>query len=225
MIENWLNALESSDFKTDEITTKVTAKGQIHPTTPPRRATVACDEASPTDTCFSGPSVFDPGLHKKPKNNQRDDFSDTTITDNHGPDAESRSYGEFEQAIGPLPPNLDITHISPDDKLAINTTITGPIHNASEPRLVWITSCLQCTLENLPCSRTHPSCTRCQRNGHAATCLLYRRCFAFEAGDPNGPSGPVLLKVKGEDEDMWKRKLDLARELWAGWCLRQERRN
>jgi hypothetical protein len=36
---------------------------------------------------------------------------------------------------------------------------------------------------------------------------------------------PTLLKVQGEDEGLWKRKVELAEELCEKWIAEQEKKN
>ncbi|KAF2272769.1 uncharacterized protein EI97DRAFT_504018 [Westerdykella ornata] len=72
-----------------------------------------------------------------------------------------------------------------------------------------LTSCLQCTLARLPCSRTLPHCTRCARNGFAAVCLAQRRKRTSEMvdGDVMGNQEPVLVRLKEEERgEGWGEK-------------------
>jgi hypothetical protein len=69
-------------------------------------------------------------------------------------------------------------------------------------RQIFITSCYQCILAGLPCSRTLPGCSRCKRAGCQHLCLLHRRKLLEEMviGDVIGNRTPVLLRVRGDDE-------------------------
>lgn len=85
----------------------------------------------------------------------------------------------------------------------------------SRPRHVFITSCYQCILANMHCSRTLPACSRCERNGYSDVCLLHRRKLAREmTEDVETNKTPVLLRVEGMDEEMmWIKKLELSYEV------------
>lgn len=80
---------------------------------------------------------------------------------------------------------------------------------------------------NLPCSRTPPYCSRCQRHGHADMCLLQRRRLPEEISylSARDYTVPVLLKLAGADEDIWRRKMKLAEELREVWRQKKDREN
>jgi hypothetical protein len=40
-----------------------------------------------------------------------------------------------------------------------------------------------------------------------------------------GCKTPILLKVKGENDEIWKRKVELAEDLCKEWVAKQEKRN
>ena len=87
--------------------------------------------------------------------------------------------------------------------------------NPDKPQNVFITSCFQCVLAGLPCSRTYPACSRCRRNGSEQLCLLHRRKRSTEMvlGDIIANRTPVLLHVRGEDCQAWDKKLGLLQEV------------
>ncbi|KAF2680674.1 hypothetical protein K458DRAFT_407154 [Lentithecium fluviatile CBS 122367] len=95
------------------------------------------------------------------------------------------------------------------------------------PPLTWITSCLQCTLAGLQCSRTPPTCSRCKRNGHGEMCLLQRRRrrHEMEVGNSTLNRTPVLLKLKGCDEEVVRRKEGLKKEMIQTWLDQECRKN
>ncbi|KAF2637784.1 hypothetical protein P280DRAFT_530140 [Massarina eburnea CBS 473.64] len=96
------------------------------------------------------------------------------------------------------------------------------------PHLIFLQSCYQCILADLPCSRTPPSCTRCIRNGCADECLLQRRMLSWELRDGyEGLLGgvPVLVKLEGTDERAWERKVRLGIMLVERWRESAARRN
>ncbi|KAF2819199.1 hypothetical protein CC86DRAFT_413270 [Ophiobolus disseminans] len=233
------------------------------PVTPPRRLTY--EEISPTDTSFSGGSIFDiPDKRcyklgtpcRKGPGRVRDDGSEATSCE---ADEDEEMFKKDGGRLGRrlAQPNFSssqlqlvrlISHDPPSDdndngpisddhhhhalKLALKlelklptpssqfTTVTP--RQSSGPRLTSLLSCLQCTLAALPCSRTTPSCTRCMRNNAASTCLLLRRRFHEET---TLHTAPVLLKLKDTDDDVWKRKLEVAQMLEGVWRERADRKN
>lgn len=95
------------------------------------------------------------------------------------------------------------------------------------PHLVFITSCFQCLLAGLPCSRTLPACSRCKRFSYSDLCLLHRRKLLEECipGDTVGNHTPVLIKTKGDDEELWERKTALLGELHQAWVEQEHKKN
>ncbi|KAI4609476.1 hypothetical protein J4E83_008645 [Alternaria metachromatica] len=253
-IEGWLDKLDIKNAELDEsdCATDTDGEAEYGPTTPPRRSdyrSVPQDEISPTDTSFSGQSIFDKPLRRNlfgsptPKFEIRDDDSDTTSID-------SRDWAPQQDKEPPLerlePPAFALRPSKPSARLdlheAASKTDTDDLtavphldpqhtlspHDPNEPRPVWITSCLQCTLAGLPCSRTYPSCSRCKRHNRAEECLLQRRRFTSEVMDSSlmdKSIAPALLKVKGEDEGIWKRKVELAETLCEKWVAEQDKSN
>lgn len=222
-IEAWLKAIDLDVLSATDIVSTVVPGGDDEapiPYTPPRYSQKVFDETSPTDTSFSANTVFDTPVSKNKRldrNTSSDCASQDASSDN------TTIVNEYDEAVDKVhqDPSLQTNTINAYDQPG---TITSPSTNEhiENPRLVSLTSCLQCILLNLPCSRTHPSCTRCIRNGHADMCLLHRRRFAFESGEE---IGPVLLKVKGEDEAVWRRKVELRQTLEEECAMRQEREN
>ncbi|KAF1831214.1 hypothetical protein BDW02DRAFT_532441, partial [Decorospora gaudefroyi] len=253
-VVGWLKELDVNEAKIElerDESAEIPSK-KCEPLTPSRQTSttlVVHDEISPTDTSFSGQhSIFDAPVRKlqfecpTPKGQIQDDLSDTTSLDANDDEdcgSPSRKQQLFRQptthdsTLRPSSPPPSINSYNPPSTNGENQpqpiTVTNPApttpHDPNTPRLVWLTSCLQCTLLNLPCSRTHPACTRCIRKGQSSTCLLHRRSFAFEAIDPLKCQVPILLKVKGEDEEAWRNKVQLSRTLLAEWRVGRERRN
>jgi hypothetical protein len=227
-------------------------KENTAPTTPERRSTTCpmrCEEISPIDTSFSGHSIFDTPVRRNVHSGSptrgcpdRDDSSDVTSV---GDDDDWGSLPKKEQLLQPpaapdfaqcrsLPPasvnSYDPPSVNEEEEetevIANPLPIAGfPPYDPNESRLVWITSCLQCTLANLPCSRTHPACSRCKRKGVGDECLLHRRSFAIEALDLEKCKVPILLKVRGRDEEVWQQNVKLAEELRVKWAAGQEKKN
>jgi hypothetical protein len=253
-IAGWLEELSisSDDSNRRENDESVEEQSEsFEPTTPPRRASTpltAYEEVSPTDTSFSGHSIFDAPTRKNlrcgsptSKYQIRDDTSDITSV---GDDVEWGLSVKEQHLVQPPPaPNFARRASSPptsvvsydpssnaeEDEANVSSEPAPdagfPLYDPIDPRLVWITSCLQCTLANLPCSRTHPACSRCKRKGCADDCLLHRRSFAIEALDPEKCKVPILLKVRGDEEETWQRKLGLAEDLRKEWVAEQEKDN
>jgi len=230
-------------------------KEREEPVTPlrSRNAPYIPDEASPMSTVFSRDSIFDgpedTGLGAEPGTSNRADLfseSATTVDEEESTrDAYSEAQQEdkdaltFEQALDPScaasitssePSGETSTEIAPNANANADTDVYLDPHSidAAQPRLVWIASCLQCTSAGLPCSRTPPACSRCKRSGRGDVCLLHRRKLAEERvpGDIVANTTPVLLKVKGEDSQIWGRKVVLCQEvssvpvfLFMIWCF------
>jgi len=183
---------------------------KIEPATPPPKTLSheqSLEEISPTDTNFSGASVFDKPYRRAillgspgPYHN---DFSDATSAD--GQDREPIQQPIFQNPRSPIHP----------------TDVTDP-----QARLTTILSCIQCTLANLPCSRTLPVCTRCTRNA-TPSCLLQRRLFSEEidAAPPHLCTKPVLLKLVSETEEVWEAKMEVLGELMEGWNEKRDKEN
>ncbi|KAI4691323.1 uncharacterized protein J4E84_003615 [Alternaria hordeiaustralica] len=250
-IEGWLDKLHIKGAEIDgsECTTDTDGEAGYGPTTPPRRSdyrSVPQDEISPTDTSFSGQSIFDKPLRKDlfgsptPYLERRDDGSDTTSIDSRD---WAPTQGKERTLERPIPPTFALrpskpsarldhqkvaSHMDTDDLTTVWDLDPQQTLPPNEPRPVWITSCLQCTLSGLPCSRTYPSCSRCKRHNRAEECLLQRRRFASEVMDSSTmerSTAPALLKVKGEDEGVWERKVELAEALCEQWVAEQDKKN
>ncbi|KAJ4353137.1 hypothetical protein N0V95_003609 [Ascochyta clinopodiicola] len=208
--------------------------GAVGVVTPQRRSPqiLSYDEVSPTTTNFSLGSVFDVPEGFGDSWIEEDPFCDdvsgvisildceakvvrdsreTLQQEDLGDNFKVRSFASFD-----LPSEVE-------EGLAnsINTTCRAHVDIAAllidrdGPRITWITSCTQCILADLPCSRTTPCCSRCKRNGQANVCLLHRRKFREEvdSSEAEAYTTLVLLKLQGEDESHWREKLRLAREV------------
>lgn len=220
-------------------------RDRAQPTTPPRcSSTLQIPvDSSPITSIFSNHSLFDSPLCKdiqltaptrEPNDDESTDY--TSIDgeeDDEGIAKKTSIASKYQQpfyipSTSPKPPappssiQLDFDH-----SVVPSAQSSSTAHSLSYPRVVNITSCLQCTLANLPCSRTTPSCTRCVRNGHGATCLLTRRLFPEETAqsDSRNPSSLVLLKLKGANEDVWRRKMELKDTLLEQWQVEKDQEN
>ncbi|EDU40632.1 hypothetical protein PtrSN002B_007591 [Pyrenophora tritici-repentis] len=260
-IKGWLGKLDIDGLRTDlsDSDKKKTAfKSRLQPVTPNRRPHTVLgvhEEISPTDTSFSGHSIFDTPFRNKLKHRSPsirlqipNDDSDTSDSEGEWESTpiKERTLTPKAESVPEDPAAIESSHIPASSSADLNAYdpsvdlgVHGP-HQPAEPtnqlltyepdtpRIVWLTSCLQCTLADLPCSRTHPSCSRCQRTGNPEFCLLHRRSFASEALDPSKSEkcrSPILLKVQGEDETSWKRKVELSKELRQKWLADQDKKN
>ena len=223
-ILSWLRnaALDEYGDDADELGDAVT----IDSVTPPRRNLLReyFDEISPTNTSFSSGSIFD--TPQSPANGCiedvfGDDIPDKVPIDNctYRPDEEDDlawpqahiSIDQFdaESHVSYDPPS-EVTEES-TDIAEISTAVAIPHIDADKPRPTWLTSCTQCIHADLPCSREAPACSRCGRKGQAALCLLHRRPYPEEIlkSDASWSTTLILLRLRDEDEEVWKEKLRL----------------
>ncbi|KAF2854105.1 hypothetical protein T440DRAFT_514840 [Plenodomus tracheiphilus IPT5] len=253
----WLRSLsiKITDDDACDISASIKLESRVTPITPPRRSSVVpmLEDPSPISTIFSEQSIFDTLVRNTNQvDDNEDDFRDdasgiTSITSTTSDsDAAIKATNEppfpSQQQLPTPPESIDsyeppYSTVSEIEYSNVYTPTTPPpptIHNPTLPRTVNITSCLQCTLSHLPCSRTPPSCSRCIRNGCADVCLLTRRLFAEENSCAQsqsdlysnmGSGQPVLLKIAGEKEDVWMRKMETRDVLMADWREREDRRN
>ncbi|KAF2176792.1 hypothetical protein K469DRAFT_397417 [Zopfia rhizophila CBS 207.26] len=210
------------------------------PRTPERARELSPEEGrpSPTNANFSDQGIFDKPLHDSSRLGSSNDngniFSVSSATS--ASDDESFCNQRLEKPNGQSAKDKGSLN-SYDPPTEINVTpstqdlLIGdrPVNhlNWEQPRLVWITSCLQCTLAQLPCSRTLPACSRCMRAGCGNQCLMHRRKLNEERipGDVVRNMVPVLLKVKGDDVEVWERKMALCDELLQTWQFDLDRNN
>lgn len=75
--------------------------------------------------------------------------------------------------------------------------------------------CLQCEVKRLPCSKAHPSCSRCIRNGYGELCLAQRRMTMaeIESNDHISPSWSIIIRQETDDDKIWESKLRLQQEV------------
>lgn len=226
-ISSWLRdaALNEDGEDADELSKAMT----IGPTTPPRRPLLQeyYDEVSPTNTTFSNNSTFDTP-HSAVDGWIEDIFGDDVpdkvpIDDRTCCPNEERSlkrphtnvdidHFDTESRVSYDPPSEVTADLEEETSLAETSTAIAISHVEPEkPRPTWLTSCTQCIHADLPCSRKAPACSRCRRKGQAALCLLHRRPYPEEIlrSDASWSSTLILLRLKDEDEGIWKEKLRL----------------
>ena len=109
----------------------------------------------------------------------------------------------------------EITVYAEDEAKSVISAHIAAVRAPFEPRIVRLTSCTQCVVANLPCSRTYPYCTRCKRKGQAHLCLLHRKRLEEEINrcDPLSCTESVMVKLKNEDESIWHQKDSLLNEV------------
>lgn len=221
----WLNTLELGEPPLRE-----DPNPEPHvPTTPNGSRTIATaeDGVSPTNTNFS--SIFDGPRINSPRERKPHSHASTSASSaGSDSDNDERCVPNPAEAWGPLLAADEVIDpfLAPTSGAGEGTD--NPLHDrygqlrlAPEPAIpgtihqVFITSCYQCLLAGLPCSRTLPGCSRCKRAGCQHLCLLHRRKLLQEMvlGDGVGNRTPVLLKVKGEDGEVWERKVELLHEV------------
>lgn len=216
--------LKEIDLGADE---KEQIKEEAGPRTPPRRQyeRLLYEEVSPTDTTFSGASIFDKSYRQHEELDRprqcRDDISEATSVDED--DEKPTRQTVFDARSGTL---FDDGPDSTVDEIYAEVQPRS-VFEPNTIRLTTIISCLQCTLASLPCSRTSPSCTRCIRNNFSSFCLLQRRLFDDEIADtpPELCLTPVLLKLATEDEGSWKKKMEAKHELMRVWKEKRNKEN
>ncbi|KAF1362049.1 hypothetical protein EJ07DRAFT_153624 [Lizonia empirigonia] len=241
-IVNWLRHAEKQACGQD--LSNIGESDTIEPVTPPRRRHLLqyYDELSPTSTNFSSGDVFDNPETPDESRNQDvfcDDASEATSVEDHELSprdqlGEQRTQPRFVKSadgdniysydpLSEVGTYLEVKH----DNLCESPNRVLPPVDPDRPRITCITSCTQCILADLPCSRTIPYCYRCKRKGQAGLCLLHRRKFPEEIERCHAElcTTPVLLKLKGEDETNWNEKLKIAEKLNASWRTEEDRRN
>ncbi|KAJ4379246.1 hypothetical protein N0V86_005291 [Didymella sp. IMI 355093] len=235
-ISIWLRNADQEDY--EEGDSKLRDAPTVDPTTPPRRALLPThyEEISPTNTSFSEDSIFDtPGFSGS-------GWYDDDVFHDDDPDAvpaddlrwcsiekERLSYAattpahvdadswEADSHASYDPPSEAADDLQKASKVQeeVSSAAAEPTLDSDKPRPTFLTSCIQCIHADLPCSRKAPACSRCKRKGQAALCLLHRRLYPEEIkkSDATWYTTLVLLKLRGEDNDMWKEKLKLANKL------------
>jgi hypothetical protein len=235
-ISIWLRNADQQDY--EEGGSELRDAPAIDPATPPRRGSLPThyEEISPTNTSFSEDSIFDtPGFSGSGWIDDdvfRDDDPDTAPADDLG--CSSIENEKLSYAVT-TPAHVDAdsweadSHASYDtpseaaDDLQeaskvqeeVSSAAAEPTLDPDKSRPTFLTSCIQCIHADLPCSRKAPACSRCKRKGQAALCLLHRRICPEEIkkSDATWCTTLILLKLRGEDEDMWKEKLKLANKV------------
>ncbi|KAF2262073.1 hypothetical protein CC78DRAFT_326559 [Lojkania enalia] len=238
-IQGWLRGLKLGDNENEVVAVHPSPQ---RPLTPVRQPLARNNRPSPTDTNFSGDSIFDRPEERSPCSKKRSSyaFSDTSETSTG-----SDEYSDWQRKEDfgglvcrpPAPRSYDkVSLISYDPPTELDVLLVDEVPNKpapslvidyEEPHFIFLTSCLQCQLKDMPCSRTLPACSRCVRTGCGHLCLLHRRKLRAEMvdGDIIGNGEPVLLKVKGEDEDLWERKMALYNKLFEKWSVKQDQMN
>lgn len=233
-VSSWLWSTDQDEYIGD-----VSELGDFtvcEPATPRRQSTPTYeDDLSPTNTSFSDNSIFDPSDAKRDPwfdDPFADDVPDLAPADNDGQTVISKVRWLSADLAAPpveidrsdntsdllVEPPTELAHDEQHEADSVASTCTTAVNvraDPDDPRIARITSCAQCIVANLPCSRTYPCCTRCKRNGHAKLCLLHRMRFLEELDEDKLLSCtiPVLLKVKNEDEAILQQKIEFLKEV------------
>ncbi|KAH6622186.1 hypothetical protein C7974DRAFT_457163 [Boeremia exigua] len=242
LVFSWLQTADQQEH--DEDVGEVGDWVTVDPLTPSRRQLppLHCEEVSPTNTSFSCNSLFDPPALSHDREGLDpfcDDVPDIAPANDQAWDLENkRERCGTALVVKPLDTTFDdadsLVSYDPPSEVSSGSNNFDALENTTaslidpdEPRFVCITSCTQCILADLPCSRTVPHCSRCRRKGQEALCLLHRRTFREEVTCFDAPScvTPVLLKLQGEDANVWEAKLRLEEELEQSWRAVEDRRN
>lgn len=244
------------DLVEDQDHSFVAPKHQINsfdalPCTPQRhdtQQTSAGEYPSPTNTGFTDNSIFDqpfaPGTRYFDTHNDALSYcSATSIVSSDFSDTDSSYKSQIvrsENLAEAEPQNITGVEVANAHNIKSVKRHAPVIHRKTEevhlvqPKkvperrtLVWVTSCLQCTLAKMPCSRTVPACSRCVRVGCGDMCLPHRRKLNSERvlGAVVGNMTPVLLHEKGQDGEIIERKRALNAELLKNWQYDMDRKN
>lgn len=189
-----------------------------------RKVSPTDSKISPTDSKFSSNSVFDsPGSALR--GTAYEHYAETeasSIDKKQEVDVrEENSIQIVPKDSGAILPTLieeGSLHDSSYNVPPLAVSLAPVPEEAFDPRAtksIWLSSCLQCVLADLPCSRTLPACSRCVRNTCGELCLVRRRPLHIEVQDQNGhvEAKSILLKQVGDDETVWQKKNALQEEV------------
>lgn len=229
-VSNWLR--DASLQEHDDVSEIGDSAPREPATPPPGRSLLVqyCEEVSPTNTSFTSDwaSVFDEPdtqcdawiedpfgndvpdaspTHEELHNSQTKVMrssarSDLTVLNTGRSVAASYDSTEVAETLGEEGANI------------LAEAATAPI-DPNKPRITQINSCTQCTVADLKCSRSVPSCSRCNRKGQGSLCLLQRARYRGELDSDLPCSSTVLLKLKDDDESIWQQKVNLSKEVCA----------
>ncbi|KAF2446499.1 hypothetical protein P171DRAFT_483838 [Karstenula rhodostoma CBS 690.94] len=194
-----------------------------------------CEEISPTDTNFSSDPIFDSPYNPTDSSciSARPDTDASSLDDEDEVCARKELFASVElsddSGVEPGTPTtiLDTSSDSPPSLAPIAPTHALNGFDPHATHLIYLTSCLQCVLSGLPCSRTLPACSRCIRHGHGDLCLAQRKRHHSEiyCADDSVDTDPILLMREGDDEGTFHKKIQLQSELLNTWWEKRERKN
>ncbi|OCL05929.1 hypothetical protein AOQ84DRAFT_390552 [Glonium stellatum] len=188
------------------------------------------ERPSPTNTNFTDNSIFDQPLAPDTRYfNSRDNellssFSTASIASSDCSNSDRSGRPRIDHSgslVGTEPQNVTAVEVA--DAHDIGQSYIAPEHHT----IIWVTSCLQCALAKLPCSRKIPACSRCVRSGFGELCLLQRRKLNPERvwGDVVGNMMPVLLQEEGQNAEIAERKRALNAKLLENHKHDMDRKN
>jgi hypothetical protein len=193
-----------------------------------------CEEVSPTDSNFSSDQIFDPPCSPTDSScisaRNRCEYPDTEASSLDDEDelrarkellasAEQSNNSDVDSANSTTPlDDSPFERAFPGSSLNLAPTATVPPSGGFDPaapHLIYLTSCLQCTLSGLRCSRTLPACSRCKRHGHGDLCLVQRKRHHTEVfgADDSVDTDPILLIGAGDHEGIRQQKVQLQNEV------------
>ncbi|KAL1608085.1 hypothetical protein SLS60_003024 [Paraconiothyrium brasiliense] len=235
-VELWLEALNieaDHEGTRQKMTTTTPSTPRTKPLCLQRTIPQLFEEISPTDTNFSSDIVFDSPLSPSCNATLNPRWDTDTEASSLDDEDEARVRKELFCSVEKLDSNdVKPTIQSRASAQDLTTPLKHPLHGSAYPELtsdvdslprlvldfdpeanhlICLSSCLQCVLSDLRCSRTLPSCSRCIRNGHGELCLAQRKRLHVEVFDEDDSvdTDPILLKVEGDDNDTYDKKFKL----------------
>lgn len=232
-VATWLADVEADLEKPQHMNTVATmATPVIKPLAIQQHGLDLLEEISPTDTNFSSNTMFDSpsgpshsscvfsrrryadtdasSLDEEDELHVRKElFASPKLSGTNNPES-APSTSSLEESVG-----LGPSGFSPKLRPATPATAAESFDPCAS-RLILLTSCLQCVLCDMPCSRTLPACSRCIRHGNSELCLVQRKRIHREVfcADGSMSTDPLLLvTAEGYSEENFRKKIQLQDEV------------
>lgn len=189
-----------------------------------RPVTAVESELSPTDTNFSFRSVFDQPHQVGEGSEDTQSLCSTSsvgypVSDCCPSETCHKRLLSRDSVDDLAPESLDSYEPSSEVEESGDPHVDKAVHastilQVNGEQMIFVVSCLQCTLAGLRCSRTTPTCSRCIRNG-VECCLVQRRRKLHEMDRNSFISSdtPILVRLKDDDDSSWRKKEQLAQEV------------